>query len=99
MRIYISGPISGMPDLNQPAFLVASLSLLDRGHRALNPFQNGLPGSSPWSDHMRADIRMLMDSDAVAMLPGWENSRGAKIERQLALDVGIPVKTLAEWLA
>lgn len=34
----------------------------------------------------------------VALLDGWENSKGAKIERDLAEALGIPCKPWREWL-
>ena len=36
--------------------------------------------------------------DGVAMLDGWEQSRGARLERQVAEACGIPCKTVNEWL-
>jgi hypothetical protein len=99
MKIYISGPISGMPDGNVPAFIQARAALRSLRYQVRIPFDNKLTHDHTWEQHMRADIKMLMDCNAVCMLPGWENSRGANIERQLAVSLGMQVKTLAEWLA
>lgn len=98
LLIYVSGPISGMSDANQPAFNRAAKALSDLGHSVCNPFENGLSPDATWEEHMRADIRMLLKCDGVAMLPGWRGSRGANIERQLALDLGMPVMSLGGWL-
>jgi hypothetical protein len=40
---------------------------------------------------MRVDIKLAVDCDGIAMLPGWEQSRGAAIERNLLRDLGLPV--------
>jgi hypothetical protein len=40
---------------------------------------------------MKRDIAELLKADAVLLLDGWQNSNGAKIERALALDLGIQV--------
>jgi hypothetical protein len=98
MKIYISGPITGMPGHNKRAFNEAEVQLDAAGHSVVNPVKNGLPYDASWIDHMRADIKMLMDCDGVANLPGWENSRGAKIENELALSLGLPVRPYAKWL-
>lgn len=38
---------------------------------------------------MRADLRALLDCDVVALLPGWEQSRGARREVSIADDLGM----------
>jgi len=91
LRIYISGPITGKHDLNRSAFLSAWAALEAAGYKAINPLWNGLPVSADWCEHMRADIKLLMDCNAIVMLPEWEASRGAEIERQVAQAVGIRV--------
>lgn len=98
-RIYISGPITGMVDLNRQAFGAAAQALREAGFEPVNPHENGVERSAPWSDHMRADIKMLMDCEGVALLPGWEHSKGARIEQGIAANLGMPTDTLAAWLA
>jgi hypothetical protein len=98
LKIYISGPISGMEDGNRRAFEMASMQLDICGYESVSPHRNGLPIDAEWTDHMRADIRMLLHCDALAMLPGWERSKGAKIEHGLALSLGMEVRALDGWL-
>lgn len=40
---------------------------------------------------MRRDIAALMDCDTVATLPGWEHSKGAKLEVLIAEKLGMTV--------
>lgn len=92
---FISGPMSGLPDFNRPAFHRAAQQLRDRGLTVFNPAENGIASSAPWSTHMRADIRMLMGCDAVVVLPGHRGSKGATLETHIARALGMPVITLA----
>lgn len=90
-RVYISGPMTGMPDLNVKAFNNAAAVLRLHGHTAVNPVENGQPSDAEWHQHMRADIRMLMDCDAIYMLTGWMRSRGALLEHHIASELGMEI--------
>jgi hypothetical protein len=73
MRVYISGPITGIPDDNRLEFCLAERALKAQGHEVVNPL-DVVSASGSWSDHMRADIKAMMDCDAIHMLPGWRDS-------------------------
>jgi hypothetical protein len=96
--IYISGPITGLPDLNRPAFNTAARALRAAGFVVVNPIDNGLPDSATWAQHLRADIRLLMNCNAVATLPGHMASKGARLELHNARALGMPVMTVEQWL-
>jgi hypothetical protein len=98
MKIYISGPMTGIHEFNYPAFNEAARLLRERGYDVVNPADNGVPRDAAWSDHMRADIIELMKCDAMAMLPGWERSVGAKIETDLGFVLGMDIMPVNEWL-
>lgn len=92
MKVYISGPITGMPDQNRPAFDAAELAIAARGHVPVNPLRVAahLPPESDWYEYMRTDVRALLGCDAILLLDGWADSRGARIEENLASTLGIP---------
>jgi hypothetical protein len=46
----------------------------------------------PWDACMRADIRALCLCDVIALLPGWEHSKGAHLELHIAHRIGMEVK-------
>lgn len=98
MRIYISGPVTGMPDLNRPAFIDAATALRRVGYEVVNPLDNGLPESASYAAHMCADIRMLLECDAIALLLGWEKSRGANLERYIAAVLGMEIGSVEHFL-
>ncbi|MCK9601527.1 MAG: DUF4406 domain-containing protein [Sphaerochaeta sp.] len=98
MRIYIAGPMTGYPDYNRDSFEVAAIALKLHNHESVNPREHDLPDDAPWADHLRADLTDLLTVDAVAVLPGWECSRGASLEVHVAHALGMTVKPLDEWL-
>ena len=56
------------------------------------------PGPS-WHDYMRQCLRTIAQVDGVALLDGWEDSRGAAWEHRIATEVlAIPCLPVAEWL-
>lgn len=91
-KIYISGPIAGYDiEERKLAFLKVQHQLETLGYQPVNPFDNGVPDSEHWRVHMRADIRMLLDCDAIYMMPAWELSKGCKLELDVASSCGIRV--------
>lgn len=96
-RVYIAGPMTGLNDYNRSAFGEAAEKLHAAGWAPLNPATITLTNAR-WSDYMRATARLLTEADGVALLPGWEESRGARIEEQWATSVGLDVRPLSEWM-
>lgn len=99
MIIYISGPMSGLPEFNFPAFTEAAKKLRELGHIVISPHEIEQPALT-WEACMRQDIKQLMDADMVVVLPGWEKSKGANIEVDIAIGLGmqiIRIKELIPW--
>ncbi len=101
-RIYISGPMRGLPDMNRRAFWNAAHYLRGFGHDVVNPHEiNGSweirmeeRGLKPrGADYLERDIRELLHCDAIVLLPGWENSVGARCELAVAFTLNIEVMT------
>lgn len=95
-RIYIAGPMSGLPELNFPAFHAAAKALREQGHHVENPAEINADPKAQWLDCMRTDIARLVTCDAVLMLPGWQNSRGALVEHGLAVGLGLEVMSMRD---
>ena len=97
MRLYISGPI----ERNKPVFAAVSVSLRNAGHQVVNPHEIGAPSEQmlPWEGYLRAAlIAMLTGADAIALLSGWERSRGATLEHHVATALGWEVRPWTDWL-
>ncbi len=107
-RVYLSGPITTDPD-HLLHFAEAGVFIADRGETPVDPHDippacedfrclvdapAATHGTHSWSCYLRGDIIVLMQCDEVALLPGWERSKGAQLEQFVARSVGIPVKEL-----
>lgn len=91
-KVYISGAIAHYDmEERKEAFSDAEMRLRGKGFNPVNPFKNGLPDEAHWREHMRADIRLLLDCEFIYMLQGWELSKGAKLELDVASSCGIKV--------
>lgn len=91
-KVYISGAIAhyGMEE-RRATFEAAALRLKEQGFEPVNPFENGVPDDAHWMAHMKADIALLVGCDYIYMLNGWELSKGAKLEFDVASSCGIKV--------
>ncbi|CAB4183405.1 Protein of unknown function DUF4406 [uncultured Caudovirales phage] len=103
-HVYVAGPMSGIPDFNYPAFRAASKDLRERGYVVTDPVEiddqvgvvgiiddaAGLISARGWVDCLSRDIQILCDPEisAVVVLPGWEKSKGAKLEVHVARTLG-----------
>jgi hypothetical protein len=90
-RIYISGPMTGVPDFNFPAFNAEAARLRSMGYDVVNPEEINTDTSTPYNECMRNDLKALLDCDTIAMLDGWMDSKGAHLEMHIAHRVGIKV--------
>ena len=84
LTVYISGPMTGLPGLNFQAFNAEAARLRALGYRVVNPAELNPDPSKSWVECMRVDIAELIKCDAIVMLPGWCNSRGARLEHDIA---------------
>ena len=98
MKLYISGPITGMDDGNQAAFATAERVLRDAGFETFNPHALRLPLAVDWHIAMRQCLRELMQCEAVALLEGWTRSEGAQMEEWAAKAVRMECRPVGEWL-
>lgn len=111
MKIYLAGPMRGIPEFNFPAFMAAAARLRADGHEVFNPAEkdNEKYGTDiskgnhegredvAASQHgfslreaLAADLAWICaEADAIALLPGWFQSKGAKAEFYTAEALGI----------
>lgn len=90
MRIYISGPITGVPDY-RTKFDDMEVRLTKMGYDAFNPAKvdDYLPKNMSYEEIMSIDLAMLDMCNAILLLDGWQHSKGAKIELTKAMEKGL----------
>lgn len=83
-RVYIAGKITGESYVDVvKKFALAEAFLRRTKCVPVSPLKKSLVLAS-WKECMRVCLLMLRDCDAILLLPDWENSRGAKIEKWFA---------------
>lgn len=97
--VYLAGPMRGITNLNQPTFDALAQRWRDAGWRVFNPSdrERAMGFSDAYEDpkYLRhvilLDVIDVLNSDAVALLPGWAGSRGATVEVALAQFAKLPL--------
>ncbi|MFD3245871.1 DUF4406 domain-containing protein [Rahnella aquatilis] len=89
MKVYIAGPMTGLPHFNRPAFKEAAINLSFEKHVPLNPAS--LPDGLSEQDYMAIGMTMLQRAEAIYLLTGWQFSAGARAEHALALKLGLEI--------
>jgi len=92
MKVYIAGPMTGIPELNFPEFHRAAKRLRAYGHEVINPAEVNPDLNADWLDCMIVDIKLVSECDAIYMLRGWEDSPGAQIEHIVAKKLKLKIK-------
>lgn len=92
MLVYLSGPMSGRPNFNYHVFHEHAEIWRAEGFKVLNPAENfGGNQQLAKKTYMREDIRQILLADAVAVIDGWWDSEGSRLEVAVAQALDIPV--------
>jgi len=90
-RVYVAGPMTGITDFNYPAFNAVADQLRAMGYEVENPADHGIVEGAQWADYMAYDLTRLGLCGVIALLPGWENSKGAQLEVLIARHLGMTI--------
>lgn len=93
--VYLAGPMTGYPEFNFPAFKAAASDIDEMGVGAVYCTAFGTPPAPedalPWDEYLREALRLMLTCNAVVVLPGWREPKGARLEVHVALELGMPV--------
>lgn len=93
--VYISGKYSGDVDKNIRNARNKAIELWNLGYTVLCPHNNTSHFSETeecsYDDYIEGDLQLLSRCDTIYMLEGWDESKGAKIERDFARMQGIHI--------
>ena len=108
--VYVSGPMTGRPQFNYPAFRSCAAAFRAADYTVYDPTERiaecGVPLDTSDMDGTERlspevfDLRkafaeyaafITTQADAIVVLPGWEDSKGAVGEVMLARAIGLPV--------
>jgi hypothetical protein len=120
MKLYLAGPMRGIPEFNFPAFHAGASRLREIGHIVFSPAERDIAvtgvdiskgnatGDNALAEAqhgfnlreaLKDDLEFIcLEADGIALLPGWQNSKGAIAERATALALGLLVMTIDEAL-
>lgn len=94
MATYIAGPMSGIKDYNHPAFHAKAAELRAQGEEVINPAEKDaeIGYDAPWDTYLRQDLILIAQHcDKIVLLDGWENSKGAALERLVGAKLGMTI--------
>lgn len=110
-RVYVAGPMTGIPQMNFPAFDDAAEKLRSLGYDVVSPAELDDPADreaalasedghmadyaedKTWGDFLARDVKLLADQgiEAIVCLPGWQNSKGARLETFVGRLCGVEI--------
>lgn len=96
---YLSGPMTGLPNYNYPTFNSAAEIVRSHGYIVFNPAEC-FEGAQdlPKEVYMHEDLRAVIDSEAVILLPDWDKSSGSIVEVEVARACGLPLISLRDFI-
>ena len=95
-RTYIAGPVTGVSGFEKH-FRKAAELLRSKGFEPVDPTAPGLVPGAGYRYYIDRGLRLLEDCGFIAMLPGSEKSKGARLELHYAVLVGMPVLQISEY--
>lgn len=113
MKLYVSGPMTGVPNHNYPLFERVTHALRVVGHEVVSPHEADLEEDLPhgesedglsvsdeeYEELLSRDHRIIAegDFDGIVFLPGWQESGGAGREGRMMFSAGGRAYIWAPW--
>ena len=88
---YVAGKVTGLPKTEvKSKFNLIEHQLAGMGYHVVKPIRVN-EDDTVWKDAVSNDIRKMLECDEVHLLPDGQDSRGAQLERDIALRLGMPI--------
>ena len=89
--VYLTGKVTGVSGKEvKGKFSQMAYQLMAMGYHVAEPIEI-TDTSKPWDDVIRTDIKKMLECDEVHLLPDWQDSKAAQLERDIALRLGMQV--------
>jgi hypothetical protein len=89
-KLYLSGPMTGIANYNHELFDRVAAEFRHVGFEVCSPaefFDGDITRER--DEYMREAFKYLLEADTVVILPGWESSKGARLEIMIAQELGL----------
>ena len=91
--VYLSGPMTGLPDYNRAAFNLRAEAFRAAGYSVKNPADISVTHRTDkaYEFYFKRALRMMLDADVVYVFGDTTQSRGVEMELQVAKMAGMQV--------
>lgn len=91
--VYLSGPMTGLPDYNRAAFNLRAEAFRAAGYSVKNPADISVAHGTDksYEFYFKRALRMMLDADVVYVFGDTTQSRGVEMELQVAKMAGMQV--------
>ena len=89
--IFLSGKVSGIESEAKMIFKQHAKEFEREGSLVLNPMDLPDNHDKSWESYMKVCLSALINCDSIFMMKNWTESRGAEVERRLAIELGLKV--------
>ena len=94
-KIYIAGKVTGLPQQEVvDKFAKAKQEIEEMGFEVVNPIEVVNDFDTPWNEAMKMCLTALFECTGIVLLPCWKDSKGARLEKELARSLGIEILIL-----
>jgi len=88
-RVYLSAPMTGVPDLNREWFTIMEELARAKGYEVVTPLS--VVQTNDWLDMVIQGLQALKTCDIIFLHPDWEKSAGCRVEETVARRIGLKI--------
>lgn len=83
-KVYLSGKITGLKYEDAFELFDRAEKMFEEHYDVVNPMKLRHDHDQTWVSYMKEDIKAMMDCSMICLLHNWQDSEGARIEKELA---------------